>query len=86
MPEEAKKLFRDKLMNRFGWVNGELAGKDYLMGDHFTVADGYLYVVTRWSTPMNLDLAAFTNLMAHHERVTARPAVQEALKAEGLLK
>ena len=86
MPEEGKQIFRDKLAARFRWVDGQLAGKEYLMGDHFTVADGYLYVVTRWARPMNIDLGGFANLLAHHERVTARPAVQEALKAEGLSK
>lgn len=84
-PEDAKKIFRDKLMSRFKWVDGELAGKDYVMGNTFSVADAYLYVMGRWAKPMNLDLSGFTNLMAHHERVAARPAVQEALKAEGLL-
>jgi glutathione S-transferase len=85
MPEDAKKIFRDRLMARFQWVDGQLAGRNYLMGDAFTVADGYLYVVTRWAKPMNIDLSTLTNLMAHHQRVGARPAVQEALKAEGLL-
>jgi glutathione S-transferase len=86
MPEEGKQIFRDKLATRFKWVDGELAGKNYLMGDQFTVADGYLYVVTRWTEPMKIDISGFANLTAHHKRVTARPAVQEALKAEGLLK
>jgi glutathione S-transferase len=85
MPEEAKKMFRDRLLARFQWVDGQLAGKDYLMGQQFSVADGYLFTVTRWAKPMNLDLSSFTNLVTHHDRVAARPAVQEALKAEGLL-
>lgn len=86
LSDDAKQVFRDKLVQRFTWVNGELAGKDYLMGDHFTVADGYLYVVTRWTEPMKIDISGLANLVAHHKRVAARPAVQEALKAEGLLK
>jgi glutathione S-transferase len=86
MPEEGKQIYRDRLISRFKWVDGELAGKQYLMGDHFTVADGYLYVVTRWSDPMKIDISGFSNLTAFLQRVTARPAVQEALKAEGLLK
>lgn len=86
MPDEAKKLAREKLASRLAFVDKELAGKDYLMGDHFTVADAYLYTVTRWARPMALDTSAFTNLMAHNARVDARPAVQEALKVEGLLK
>jgi glutathione S-transferase len=85
MPEEAKKQFREKLQSRFQWVDGQLAGKSYLMGDQFSVADGYLFVVTRWAKAMAIDLSSLANLTAHHERVGARPAVQEALKAEGLL-
>ena len=86
MPEEGKKLYRDRLMSRFTWVNGALAGKEYVMSGHFTVADGYLYVVTRWTGPMNIDISGLANLVAHQQRITARPAVQEALKFEGLLK
>ena len=84
MPDEGKQIYRDRLNKRFQWVDGQLAGKDYLMAEHFTVADAYLFVVTRWAKPMNLDLSAFSNLQAHQERVAARPAVQEALKVEGL--
>jgi glutathione S-transferase len=86
MPEEAKKIFRERLAKRLGFVNGELEGRQFLMGDHFTVADAYLYTVTRWTRPMAIDTSGFPNLMAHHARVDARPAVQEALKFEGLLK
>jgi glutathione S-transferase len=85
LPEEGKKIFRDKLASRYQWVNGQLAGKDYLTGDHFSVADGYFFAVTRWAKPMNIDLSGAPNVVAHHERVAARPAVQEALKVEGLL-
>jgi glutathione S-transferase len=84
MPEEGKAIYRERLANRFGFVNGELSGKEYLMGDHFTVADAYLYTVTRWAKAMSLDLGGFPHLVAHHERVGARPAVQEALKVEKL--
>lgn len=84
MPEEGKKIFRDRLANRFGFIDRELEGKDYLMGEHFTVADAYLYVVTRWAKPMGIDISAWPNLAKHHQRVAARPAVREALDAEGL--
>jgi glutathione S-transferase len=83
-PEEAKGQFRDKLASRFEFVDQQLEGKEYVMGDHFTVADAYLYVVTRWTKPMNIDIAKFKNLVAHNARIDARPAVQEALKAEKL--
>lgn len=84
MPEEAKRIFRDKLSARYRWVDGELAGREWLLGEHFTVADAYFFVVTRWSQPMNIDLSGMPNVQAHHARVKARPAVQEALAAEGL--
>lgn len=84
MPEEGKKVFRERLARRFLWLDGELAGKDYLMGPQFSVADAYLFTVTRWTKPMAIDLSAYAHLRAHHERVAARPAVQEALRAEGL--
>lgn len=82
MPEEAKTVFKDKLKSRYQWLDGELAGKDYLMGEQFTVADGYLFTVTNWTKPMAIDLAPYPNVQAWHARVGARPAVQEALKAE----
>src|SRR5690606_23891411 len=84
MPDEGKQIYRDRLAARFKWVDAELEGKDYLLGDHFSVADGYLYTVSRWSRPMNVDLGSLANLQAYIARVEARPAVQEALKAEGL--
>ena len=83
-PEEAKGQFRDKLASRLEFVDRQLEGKEFVMGDHFTVADAYLYVVTRWTKPMNIDISRFKNLAAHNARVEARPAVQEALKAEKL--
>ncbi len=86
IPEEAKKVFRDKLEQRFEFVDGQLEGRDYLMGDHFSVADAYLFTVSNWTRPMNIDLSQRKNLVAFRERMAARPAVQEAMKLEGLLK
>lgn len=82
MPEEAKNISKEKLKSRYQWINSALEGKDYLMGDHFTVADGYLFTVTNWAKPSNIDLSPYPNVQAWHARVGARPAVQEALKAE----
>jgi glutathione S-transferase len=84
LPDEGKQIFRDKLASRYRWVNGELEGKNYLMGENFTCADAYLFAVTRWAKPLNLDLSSMPNVRAHLERVSARPAVQEALQEEGL--
>ena len=75
-----------KLQSRLQWVDGELAGKQYLMGDTFTVADGYLFTVTNWPQHVGLDLSPYANLVAYRARVGARPAVVAAMKAEGLLK
>jgi glutathione S-transferase len=86
MPEEAKAIFRTKLQSRYEWLNGELEGKSYLMGEHFTVADGYLFTVTNWTKPTGVDISPYANVQAWHARVGARPAVQEAMKTEGLLK
>ena len=85
-PEEYKPVVRERLLQRLQWVDGQLAGKQYLMGDQFTVADGYLFTVTNWTQPTNLDISGLANLAAYRERVGARPAVQAAMKAEGLLK
>ena len=86
MPEEAKAIFKTRLIARFQWVDGELAKTDYLMGETFSVADGYLFTVAGWSKYVGVDLSALANLAAFVTRVGARPAVQAALRAEGLLK
>ncbi|MDA8445085.1 glutathione transferase GstA [Paracidovorax valerianellae] len=84
-PEEYKAMAREKLLSRLQWVDGQLDGKEWL-GDHFSVADGYLFTVVGWGKVVGLDTSHLTHLSAHHARVGARPAVQAALKAEGLLK
>jgi glutathione S-transferase len=63
-----------------------MAGRDYLMGSHFTVADGYLFTMLAWADRMKFDLSAMPNLLAYKARVAARPKVQEALTKEGLMK
>lgn len=86
MPEEAKAFFRKKLNGRYAWLDGQLAGKQYLMGDTFTVADAYLFTATNWSRFVGVDTRSQPNVTAYMARVAARPAVQAAMKAEGLLK
>jgi glutathione S-transferase len=85
IPDEVKTFFKDRLMGKFKYIDGRLAGHDYLMGEQFTVADGYLLVMLRWADAHKMDLSALKNLMAFKDRVTARPNVQAALKMEGLL-
>lgn len=85
-PDATKAAAIERLHNRLQWVEGELGGKSYLMGDTFTVADGYLFTVTNWGQYVGVSLDAYPNLVAYRARVAARPAVQAAMKAEGLLK
>jgi glutathione S-transferase len=86
LSDDAKAFFKDRTMGKFRYVDGELAGKDYLMGKQFTVADGYLFVMLKWAERTGMDLSALKNLMAFKDRVGARPKVQEALTKEGLMK
>jgi glutathione S-transferase len=85
LADDAKAFFRDRAMGKFKYLETRLAGRDYLMGKQFTVADGYLYVMLRWADGHKMDLSGLPNLMAYKARVAARPKVQEALTKEGLL-
>jgi glutathione S-transferase len=84
-PEEFKKISKENLGKRFDYLDKHLAGRQYLMGDKFTVADAYLFTVLRWTARIQMDLGKWSNLKAYVDRIAARPKVQEALKAEGLL-
>ncbi len=86
MPDEAKTIAKTRLSSRLQWVDGELAKSPYLMGDTFTVADGYLFTVAGWSKYVGVDISSLANLGAYMARVGARPTVQSALRAEGLIK
>jgi len=86
MPEEGKAVYRERLKSRYKYVNEQLEGKQFLMGDAFTAADAYLFTVSSWAKHVGVDITGFANLQAYLGRVGARPAVQAALKAEGLTK
>lgn len=83
-PEEYKAIAREQLEQKFYYVNTELKEKQWLMGLRFTVADAYLFTVTRWAHTLRLNLSELEALNAWFERVAARPAVAAALSAEGL--
>ena len=85
-PEEYKKIAKENIAIRFDWLDKQLAGREYLMGSEFTVADAYAFVLIGWSKFQGIDLARWPSIAAYHKRVAARPKVQEALQAEGLLK
>ena len=86
LADDAKAFFKDRATGKFRYVDGQLAGKDYLMGKQFTVADGYLFTMLAWADRMKFDLSSMPNLLAYKDRVGARPKVQEALTKEGLMK
>jgi glutathione S-transferase len=84
--EDMKAAARSALANRFGYVARMLEGQDYLLGEQFTVADAYLFTVASWGAYVGFDLSDWPLLQAYLARVAARPAVQQALRDEGLLK
>jgi glutathione S-transferase len=86
MPDEAKALYRNRLRQRLQYVDGQLAGKSYLMGEDFTVADAYLFTVTNWTGATQVDIDDLANIQAFRQRMLARPSVQAAMKHEGLIK
>ena len=82
-PENYKPIALEALTKRLQWVDQQLAGKSYLMGEQFSVADAYLYTVSRWAGFVGLDLSGLANILAFQQRMAQRPAVQAALKIEG---
>jgi glutathione S-transferase len=84
--DDWKRFAANKLANRLDWISDQLGDKSYLMGEHFTVADGNLFTLLNWTTfdfvPLNLD--NWPMLADYYERIKARPKVLEALQAEGL--
>ena len=85
-PADYKTIAIERLLSRLKWVDGELAGKQYLMGDSFSVADPYLFTVTNWAPKVGVDISTLSHLGAYRARVAARPAVQAAMKEEGLIR
>ncbi|HYG07670.1 MAG TPA: glutathione transferase GstA [Stenotrophomonas sp.] len=81
-----------KLEQRFAWIDAQLRDRDYLMGDAFSVADAYLFALTGWGQAhwlksyyqADIHFDELQHLKAWWQRVSARPAVQQALRAEGL--
>jgi glutathione S-transferase len=69
---------------RLNWLSTQLTGP-YLMGDRFSVADAYLFVCLNWTQFLKFDLSPWPVLTDLMRRVAARPAVQQALAAEGLI-
>lgn len=82
---EVRKERTEYLTKRYPLLDKQLAGKKFLFGDQFTIADAYLFVVTNWAKATKVDLSSFTNIQSFQKRVAARPAVQAAMTVEGLI-
>jgi glutathione S-transferase len=82
---EMRQAALDKLSLRLDWLGSELNGKQHVMGDRFSVADAYLFTVLNWAQPTKVDLSKWPALQQFVTRTAARPKVQEAMKAEGIL-
>jgi len=83
---KVKEYTTQNLEKKFDWLNTQLAGRKFLTGDNFTIADAYLFVVVNWSNFVGIDLARWPALKEFQARVAARPQVQEAMTTEGLIK
>ena len=83
---EWKEAVKATLSKRLDWLSKQLEGKNYLMGETFSVADAYLFTVLGWAAHVGFDLSKWPVLQQYSARVGARPKVVEALKAEGLVK
>lgn len=83
-PEDYKPLAREMLAKKFAWVESSLAESEWIAGSRFTIADAYLFTILRWADAVKLELGERKNIDAYMARVSARPAVAAALKAEGL--
>jgi glutathione S-transferase len=71
-PADYKAIATERLISRLTYVDKMLVGKDYVMGDHFTVADAYLFTVSSWTAPTKIDISGLANLVAFRARVAAR--------------
>ncbi len=82
--EDVKRFAHENLHKRLDWLERALGTKVFLMGQTFTVADAYLFVVLSWTKRVGIDLGKWPELKRHNEQVAARPQVMAAHKAEGL--
>jgi glutathione S-transferase len=81
---ESKQGAREMLAKKFDFVEQHLAGR-FLLGEHLTIADPYLFVMANWTGMHDIDLGRWPGLVAFVRRMRERPAVQVVLQAEGLV-
>jgi glutathione S-transferase len=85
IPPVVKAIFRERLASRLVHVEDHLAGAEYVMGKEFSVADAYLFVMSNWARSAQVDFSPYPNILRLRKRLGARPAVQSAMKTEGLI-
>ena len=81
---QAQQAARTKIAERLAFVDRHLAESEFLLGQRFTAADAYLFTIVGWSDFVGIDLGAYPGLKAYMSRIAARPAVREAMAAEGM--
>jgi len=84
-PEAAKQLAIDTLMTRLETVAERLSSQSFLIGENFSVADAYLFVTLSWGQYVNIDISRWPALARYADKISERPAVQKAMKKEGLI-
>lgn len=85
--DEMKKAARETVEKKLTYLEGVFGdGREFALGKSFTVADAYLFTLLNWTGFVGIDLKAWPKLAAFHGRIAQRPAVQEAMVAEGLVK
>ena len=82
--DSTRQAVREKLKLRFSDLEARLAGREWLVGDGFTVADAYGFTIMRWASMVGMKLGTWPHVVAWMDRVRARPQVRSALQAEGL--
>lgn len=83
--EEAKQAARDGLVQQFAKLEARLVESNYLAQTGYSIADMYCFVVLGWAQHVGLDLSGFPRVLSYQARIAERPAVQQALREEGLL-
>ncbi len=86
MPAEGKAVATERLIDRIKFLDGHLAKSAYITGNSFTLPDAYLFTVLQWTYGLKIDLSPFPHIVAYLEKIRARPAVEAAMRAEGLVK
>lgn len=86
MPADGKAVVTERLLDRIKFLDGHLAKNAYITGNSYTLPDAYLFTVLQWARGLKIDLAPFPNVAAYLEKIRVRPAVEAAMRAEGLVK